>query len=102
MYKTSRGFEPRPLDSESRVLTVTPRGQMHYTALFGPTNVSRDSQDQRGNGNRTRAGKKTAQQTTFQPPAPHHQPDDGARHGRPCKLHFVAPGTSTGALLRNL
>ena len=26
--KASRGFEPRSLDSESRVLTVTPRGQM--------------------------------------------------------------------------
>ena len=24
----SRGFEPRSLDSESRVLTVTPRGQL--------------------------------------------------------------------------
>ena len=27
-HKASRGFEPRSLDSESRVLTVTPRGQM--------------------------------------------------------------------------
>ena len=26
--ETSRGFEPRSLDSESRVLTVTPRGQL--------------------------------------------------------------------------
>ena len=26
--KASRGFEPRSLDSESRVLTVTPRGQL--------------------------------------------------------------------------
>ena len=26
--EASRGFEPRSLDSESRVLTVTPRGQM--------------------------------------------------------------------------
>lgn len=26
--ETSRGFEPRSLDSESRVLTVTPRGHM--------------------------------------------------------------------------
>ena len=26
--KASRGFEPRSLDSESRVLTVTPRGQV--------------------------------------------------------------------------
>ena len=26
--KASRGFEPRSLDSESRVLTVTPRGRM--------------------------------------------------------------------------
>ena len=26
--KASRGFEPRSLDSESRVLTVTPRGHM--------------------------------------------------------------------------
>ena len=28
MAKASRGFEPRSLDSESRVLTVTPRGQL--------------------------------------------------------------------------
>ena len=28
--KASRGFEPRSLDSESRVLTVTPRGQVIY------------------------------------------------------------------------
>ena len=29
LYKeASRGFEPRSLDSESRVLTVTPRGQL--------------------------------------------------------------------------
>ena len=28
VHKTSRGFEPRSLDSESRVLTVTPRGQI--------------------------------------------------------------------------
>jgi hypothetical protein len=27
-HKASRGFEPRSLDSESRVLTVTPRGQV--------------------------------------------------------------------------
>ncbi len=27
--KASRGFEPRSLDSESRVLTVTPRGRLH-------------------------------------------------------------------------
>ena len=27
--KTSRGFEPRSLDSESRALTVTPRGRLH-------------------------------------------------------------------------
>ena len=26
--KASRGFEPRSLDSESRVLTVTPRGRL--------------------------------------------------------------------------
>ena len=26
--EASRGFEPRSLDSESRVLTVTPRGQL--------------------------------------------------------------------------
>ena len=30
--KASRGFEPRSLDSESRVLTVTPRGQMFVAA----------------------------------------------------------------------
>ena len=29
--KASRGFEPRSLDSESRMLTVTPRGQMLKT-----------------------------------------------------------------------
>ena len=28
LQKASRGFEPRSLDSESRVLTVTPRGQV--------------------------------------------------------------------------
>ena len=28
--KASRGFEPRSLDSESRVLSVTPRGQVIY------------------------------------------------------------------------
>ena len=28
MIKASRGFEPRSLDSESRVLTVTPRGRL--------------------------------------------------------------------------
>ena len=28
--KASRGFEPRSLDSESRVLTVTPRGQLTF------------------------------------------------------------------------
>ena len=27
--KASRGFEPRSLDSESRVLTVTPRGHLN-------------------------------------------------------------------------
>ena len=27
-HKASRGFEPRSLDSESRVLTVTPRGRL--------------------------------------------------------------------------
>ena len=30
--KTSRGFEPRSLDSESRVLTVTPRSQLNTSA----------------------------------------------------------------------
>ena len=37
--KASRGFEPRSLDSESRVLTVTPRGQM-VDAHRTPENVS--------------------------------------------------------------
>ena len=31
--KASRGFEPRSLDSESRVLTVTPRGQIFEVSL---------------------------------------------------------------------
>ena len=30
--EASRGFEPRSLDSESRVLTVTPRGHIHSKA----------------------------------------------------------------------
>ena len=33
--KASRGFEPRSLDSESRVLTVTPRGQVIEIDLLG-------------------------------------------------------------------
>ena len=33
--KASRGFEPRSLDSESRVLTVTPRGQVHMSVAVG-------------------------------------------------------------------
>ena len=32
--EASRGFEPRSLDSESRVLTVTPRGQLNATSFF--------------------------------------------------------------------
>ena len=37
--KASRGFEPRSLDSESRVLTVTPRGQLprHSTQNYSKT-----------------------------------------------------------------
>ena len=31
--ETSRGFEPRSLDSESRVLTVTPRDRLHRQLL---------------------------------------------------------------------
>ena len=31
--ETSRGFEQRSLDSESRVLTVTPRGPLHRQLL---------------------------------------------------------------------
>ena len=30
-HEVPRGFEPRSLDSESRVLTVTPRDQLHMT-----------------------------------------------------------------------
>ena len=33
--KASRGFEPRSLDSESRVLIVTPRGQVHMFVAIG-------------------------------------------------------------------
>ena len=36
--KASRGFEPRSLDSESRVLTVTPRGQL--VSKYVKTSVS--------------------------------------------------------------
>ena len=36
LSKASRGFEPRSLDSESRVLTVTPRGQL----IIGPAGKS--------------------------------------------------------------
>ena len=32
--KVSRGFEPRSLDSESRVLTVTPRDQLLFDSVF--------------------------------------------------------------------
>ena len=32
--ETSRGFEPRSLDSESRVLTVTPRGRLRRQLWF--------------------------------------------------------------------
>ena len=32
--KVSRGFEPRSLDSESRVLTVTPRGLLHTSMSY--------------------------------------------------------------------
>ena len=44
--KASRGFEPRSLDSESRVLTVTPRGQMlrgtrkHHTLSLRDTHAT--------------------------------------------------------------
>ena len=31
ILKTLRGFEPRSLDSESKVLTVTPRGRLRGT-----------------------------------------------------------------------
>ena len=37
--KASRGFEPRSLDSESRVLTVTPRGQI-FDRVVWPWNVN--------------------------------------------------------------
>ncbi len=32
-FKVPRGFEPRSLDSESRVLTVTPRDQLRAGSL---------------------------------------------------------------------
>ena len=32
-HKVPRGFEPRSLDSESRVLTVTPRDQLRAGSL---------------------------------------------------------------------
>jgi hypothetical protein len=35
--KASPKFEPRSLDSESRVLTVTPRGQIKLAAFCAPT-----------------------------------------------------------------
>jgi hypothetical protein len=37
--KASRGFEPRSLDSESKVLTVTPRGQLKLAAFCAPTHA---------------------------------------------------------------
>ena len=42
LRKASRGFEPRSLDSESRVLTVTPRGQLpdFGVGAFGGSGVS--------------------------------------------------------------
>ena len=40
--ETSRGFEPRSLDSESRVLTVTPRGRLHRQNLGRIAFLSRD------------------------------------------------------------
>ena len=33
--EASRGFEPRSLDSESRMLTVTPRGQVRISRFLG-------------------------------------------------------------------
>ena len=41
--KTSRGFEPRLLDSESRVLTATPQGQLKATRSpqYLPSNLQR-------------------------------------------------------------
>ena len=36
-HKASRGFAPRSLDSESRVLAVTPRGQFKLAAFGAPT-----------------------------------------------------------------
>ena len=41
--EASRGFEPRSLDSESRVLTVTPRGQMHTHAINNIFNAMNQS-----------------------------------------------------------
>ena len=38
--KASRGFEPRSLDSESRVLTVTPRGQLVSMMELPPNGVT--------------------------------------------------------------
>jgi hypothetical protein len=35
--KVPRGFEPRALDSESRALTVTPRGRLKLVAFCAPT-----------------------------------------------------------------
>ena len=60
--KASRGFEPRSLDSESRVLTVTPRGQVktlewsirnNWTAMLNITQEFKSMQESTHRGART-------------------------------------------------
>ena len=41
---TSRGNEPRSLDSESRALTVTPRGRLHRQTVI-PQNILQTTHD---------------------------------------------------------
>ena len=57
-----RGFEPRSLDSESRVLTVTPRDQLHMTN-------SRNSLGPRSRKLATRSRKLRVFETYFDMPA---------------------------------
>ena len=61
--KASRGFEPRSLDSGSRVLTVTPRGP-YRGRRGGKTQATRklNSKPARGLGGKNRTGTQTSDQ----------------------------------------
>ena len=55
--KASRGFEPRSLDSESRVLTVTPRGQVPSLLILATAILSGGGKEAKPNSQGCDLGK---------------------------------------------